>query len=192
MQRSCAIFEGVQGQSCPWTQQIAVRAAQRRVPSKPYALYALAPINEKALRISETRLSLAAISTCSRPRFTSPSSAPSPIRRNKSLDEASITLGANSFTTLRRVILPLMGPAILAALTYSFVRAITSVSAVIFLVSARHNMATSFIVGRVENNEYGIAIAYATVLIVTMLAAILLLQALIGRRRLRRIDRVAA
>jgi iron(III) transport system permease protein len=111
---------------------------------------------------------------------------------DKSLDEASIMLGANSFTTLRRVILPLMGPAILAAITYSFVRAITSVSAVIFLVSARHNMATSFIVGRVENNEYGIAIAYSTVLIITMLAAILALQAVIGRRRLRRSDRVAA
>jgi iron(III) transport system permease protein len=66
------------------------------------------------------------------------------------------------------------------------------VSAVIFLVSARHNMATSFIVGRVENNEFGIAIAYSTVLIVTMLVAILLLQAVIGRRRLRRADRVAA
>lgn len=110
---------------------------------------------------------------------------------DKSLDEASIMLGANSFTTLRRVILPLMGPAILAAMTYSFVRAITSVSAVIFLVSARHNLATNFIVGRVENNEYGIAIAYSVVLIVTMLLAILLLQAVIGRRRLRRTDRVA-
>ncbi len=109
---------------------------------------------------------------------------------DKSLDEASIMLGANSATTLRRVILPLLGPAILAAITYSFVRAITSVSAVIFLVSARHNMATAFIVGRVENNEYGIAIAYSAVLIVTMLVAILLLQALIGRRTLRRTDRV--
>ncbi|MDV7272116.1 iron ABC transporter permease [Thioclava sp. A2] len=107
-----------------------------------------------------------------------------------SLDEASITLGANSATTLRRVILPLMGPAILAALTYSFVRAITSVSAVVFLVSARHNMATSFIVGRVENGEYGIAIAYASVLIVTMLAVILAMQLVIGRRTLRRADRV--
>lgn len=107
-----------------------------------------------------------------------------------SLDEASVTLGANSFTTVRRVILPLMGPAILAALTYSFVRAITSVSAVIFLVSAKHNMATSFIVGRVENGEFGIAIAYSAVLIVTMLIAILLLQLLIGTRRLRRTDRV--
>ncbi len=107
-----------------------------------------------------------------------------------SLDEASATLGANSFTTVRRVILPLMRSAILAALTYSFVRAITSVSAVIFLVSAKHNMATSFIVGRVENGEFGIAIAYSAVLIVTMLAAILLLQLLIGTRRLRRVDRV--
>lgn len=111
---------------------------------------------------------------------------------DKSLDEASITLGANSFTTVRRVILPLMGPALLAAITYSFVRAITSVSAVIFLVSARHNLSTNFIVGRVENNEYGIAIAYSVVLIVTMLLAILSLQAVIGRRRLRRSDRVAA
>ncbi len=111
---------------------------------------------------------------------------------DKSLDEASITLGANSATTLRRVILPLLGPAILAALTYAFVRAITSVSAVIFLVSARYNMATSFIVGRVENGEYGIAIAYATVLIFTMLAAILALQLIIGRRKLRRSDRIEA
>ncbi|SNT76160.1 ABC transporter permease [Paracoccus seriniphilus] len=111
---------------------------------------------------------------------------------DRSLDEASIMLGANSFATLRRVILPLMGPAIMAAVTYSFVRAVTSVSAVIFLVSARHNLATNFIVGRVENNEYGIAIAYSVVLIVTMLAAILLLQAVIGRRRLRRADRIAA
>jgi len=109
---------------------------------------------------------------------------------DKSLDEASITLGASSFTTVRRVIAPLMGPAIMAALTYSFVRAITSVSAVIFLVSAKYNMATSFIVGRVENGEFGLAIAYSAVLIVTMLVAILLLQAIIGRRRLRRSDRV--
>ncbi|WP_136656860.1 iron ABC transporter permease [Nitratireductor sp. XY-223] len=109
---------------------------------------------------------------------------------DRSLDEASITLGANSFTTVRRVIAPLLGPAMLAALTYSFVRAITSVSAVIFLVSAQHNMATSFIVGRVENGEFGLAIAYSTVLIITMLSAILLLQLAIGRRRLRRRDRL--
>jgi iron(III) transport system permease protein len=47
-------------------------------------------------------------------------------------------------------------------------------------------MATSYIVGRVENNEYGIAIAYATVLILVMLAVIGLMQLAVGRRSIGR------
>lgn len=103
-----------------------------------------------------------------------------------SLDEASLTLGANSSRTMRRVILPLMRPAILAALVYSFVRAITSISAVIFLVSAKYNMATAYIVGLVENGEYGIAIAYSSVLILVMITVIGTFQVLVGERRLKR------
>ena len=108
---------------------------------------------------------------------------------DKSLDEASLTLGANSWQTFRSIILPLLRPAILAALVYSFVRAMTAISAVIFLVSARYDMATSYIIGRVENNDYGLAIAYSTVLIFVMFAAIGLFQFLVGRRQLgRRLD----
>ena len=103
-----------------------------------------------------------------------------------SLDEASLTLGAASGRTLTRVILPLLRPAIMAALVYSFVRAITSISAVIFLVSAKYNMATAYIVGLVENGQYGVAIAYSSVLIVVMVAVIATFQLLVGERRLRR------
>ncbi|NLR97139.1 iron ABC transporter permease [Rhizobium sp. P38BS-XIX] len=110
---------------------------------------------------------------------------------DKSLDEASLTLGANSFRTIRKVILPLLRPAITAALVYSFVRAITSISAVIFLVSAQYNMSTAFIVGLVENGEYGVAIAYSSALIVVMIAVITGFQFLVGERRLRRENRVA-
>jgi iron(III) transport system permease protein len=99
---------------------------------------------------------------------------------------ASLTLGARTGTTMRRVVLPLLRPAIVAALVYSFVRAMTAVSAVIFLVSARYNLATAYIVGRVEAGEFGLAIAYSSVLIVVMLAAILLIQWLVGERRLGR------
>jgi iron(III) transport system permease protein len=105
---------------------------------------------------------------------------------DKSLDEASLTLGARSFATVRRVILPLLRPAIVASLVYSFVRAMTAVSAVIFLVSAEWNMATTYIVGRVEAGEFGLAIAYSSVLIVVMLIAILGIQAAVGERRLGR------
>ena len=104
----------------------------------------------------------------------------------KSLDEASLMLRARSFSTIRRVILPLLRPAIVASLVYSFVRAMTSVSAVIFLVSAEYNLATAYIVGRVEAGEFGLAIAYSSVLILIMLAAVLLIQLLVRERRLGR------
>ncbi len=110
---------------------------------------------------------------------------------DKSLDEASLTLRANSFRTVRKVILPLLRPAITAALVYSFVRAITSISAVIFLVSAEYNMSTAYIVGLVENGEYGVAIAYSSALIVVMVTVIGGFQLLVGERRLRRENRVA-
>ncbi|NBJ12644.1 ABC transporter permease [Microvirga arsenatis] len=105
---------------------------------------------------------------------------------DKSLDEASLTLGARSATTMRRVVLPLLRPAIVASLVYSFVRAMTAVSAVIFLVTAEYNMATTYIVGRVEAGEFGLAIAYSTVLIVVMLLAIVAIQLAVGERRLGR------
>lgn len=105
---------------------------------------------------------------------------------DKSLDESSLTLGANSWQTFINVILPLLRPAILAALVYSFVRAMTAISAVIFLVSARYNMATSYIIGRVENNDYGLAIAYSTTLIVVMLIVVGAMQYVTGRTNIGR------
>ncbi|MGA1232055.1 MAG: ABC transporter permease, partial [bacterium] len=103
-----------------------------------------------------------------------------------SLDEASLTLGAPSSTTLRKILLPLLRPALLAALVFSFVRAMTAISAVIFLVSADYDMATSYILGRVENADYGLAIAYSSVLIVVMLIAIGGIQWVVGQRQLGR------
>jgi iron(III) transport system permease protein len=109
---------------------------------------------------------------------------------DRSLDEASLTLGARSATTLRRVILPILRPAVATSLVYAFVRAITSVSAVIFLVSGEFNLATVYIVGRAEFGEYGLAIVYSAVLITIMVLALMAIQALVGERRIGR--RVAA
>jgi iron(III) transport system permease protein len=105
---------------------------------------------------------------------------------DRSLDEASLTLGARSATTVRRIVVPLLRPAIVAALIYSFVRAMTAVSAVIFLVTAEWNMATTYIVGRVEAGEFGLAIAYSSALIVFMLAVLMLIEIAVGERKLGR------
>ena len=105
---------------------------------------------------------------------------------DRSLDEASATMGAGAVSTLRHVVLPLLRPAIVAALAFSFVHAMTAVSAVIFLVSARHNLATVYIVGRVEAGEMALAIAYSTVLIVIMLGVVLGIERLVGRAQIGR------
>jgi iron(III) transport system permease protein len=105
---------------------------------------------------------------------------------DKSLDEASTMLRAGTATTLRRVVMPLLKPALVAALVYSFVRSMTTVSAVIFLVTAENELATTYIIGRVGNGDYGVALAYCTVLIVLMSLATALIQALVGERQLGR------
>jgi len=110
---------------------------------------------------------------------------------DKSLDEASTTLGARGLTVLRTILLPLLKPAVVAALVYSFVRAMTTVSAVIFLVSAEYEWATTYIINRVVNGDYGVAIAYSAALILLMLVAIWIIQKLVGQRRIGRRSAVA-
>ena len=105
---------------------------------------------------------------------------------DKSLDEASTMLRAGTATTLRRVVLPLLKPALVAALVYSFVRSMTTVSAVIFLVTAENELATTYIIGRVGNGDYGVALAYCTVLIVLMSLATAAIQFMVGERKLGR------
>ncbi|MCW2480224.1 ABC transporter permease [Candidatus Symbiopectobacterium sp. NZEC135] len=102
---------------------------------------------------------------------------------DKSLDEASLSLRAGAMRTIVYILLPLLRPAILSALIYSFVRAITTVSAIVFLVTPDTRVATAYILNRVEDGEYGVAIAYGSILIVVMLAIIFLFDYLVGESR---------
>jgi iron(III) transport system permease protein len=97
-----------------------------------------------------------------------------------------LTLGSRSFGTLIRVILPMLRPAITTAMVYSFVRAVTAVSAVIFLVTGHYNLATVYIVGRADVGEYGVAIVYSAMLVVFMMLVLLLIQLVVGERRIGR------
>ena len=102
------------------------------------------------------------------------------------LVRAARCLGASEWQLLRRVVLPLLKPALVAALVYSFVRSMTTVSAVIFLVTAQYELATTYIIGRVGNGDYGVALAYCTVLMVLMSVITWGIQKLVGQRQLGR------
>ncbi len=100
---------------------------------------------------------------------------------DRSLEEASITLGASNLRTFNKVVLPLIRPAIFSGLVFSFVRAMTAISAVIFLVTARTKLATTVILGRIEAGRLGLATAYCTLMILTMIAAIVIMHFIVQR-----------
>jgi iron(III) transport system permease protein len=57
---------------------------------------------------------------------------------------------------------------------------------VFFLVTGRYNLATVYIVGRADVGEYGVAIIYSAVLVIFMMLVVVLIQFLIGERRINR------
>ncbi|RKX90896.1 MAG: iron ABC transporter permease [Spirochaetes bacterium] len=97
-----------------------------------------------------------------------------------SIEEAAIDLGADSKSTFRKVTLPLMIPAFFSGLIYSFVRAMTAISAVIFLVSSRWNLMTVQIMSQVESGRLGAAAAFSVILVVIILFAILIIRSILN------------
>ncbi|NKQ34978.1 MAG: iron ABC transporter permease [Chloroflexi bacterium] len=89
-----------------------------------------------------------------------------------SIEEASNSLGADAEHTFRKVTLPLITPALLAGLIFAFTRHMTSLSAIIFLVSPRWRIVTASILSEWEQGGVSLAAAYATVIILFVLLAI--------------------
>lgn len=103
------------------------------------------------------------------------------------MEEAARTLGAGAFTVFRRIVLPLLMPAFVSGMIYSFVRAMTQISAVIFVVSGKWNLLTVFLLGLVENGELSIAAAVAVVLVVIVLAVLGLMKAVLHQWQVRQL-----
>lgn len=110
---------------------------------------------------------------------------------DRSLEEASTMLRANSAITLRRIVMPLVRSALFSGLTFSFVRAMTAVSQVIFLISAGTNLATTQLLSYVETGRLGRGAALASVLTLFMMAVILALYAMNRRLDTRAASEVA-
>lgn len=103
-----------------------------------------------------------------------------------SIEEASGILGADAQYTFRKVTLPLILPATVAGLIFSFTRHMTSLSAIIFLVSPRWRIVTASILSEWEQGGISMAAAYSTIIIVFVLIAISILYVVSNRMMRRR------
>ena len=99
---------------------------------------------------------------------------------DESIEEASINLGASPGRTFWKITVPLIRPALFSGIVYSFVRAMTAVSGIIFLVSARWPLMTSAVLMQVEEGRFGTAAAYSTLLMIFILLMIALMNFALG------------
>jgi iron(III) transport system permease protein len=105
------------------------------------------------------------------------------------IEEAAVDLGAGFSRAFRRVVLPLISPAFISGMVYIFVRCVTAISAVVFVVSAQWQLITVALLHEVDNADLSQAAAYGVVIIVVVLSVILLLDNVLGKLILRRWQR---
>ncbi|HAE21435.1 MAG TPA: iron ABC transporter permease [Spirochaetaceae bacterium] len=96
-----------------------------------------------------------------------------------SIEEAARDLGADESMVFRSIVLPLIRPAFITSMSYTFVRSMTAVSAVIFLISARWYHMTVLIYNFSENLRFGLASVLATTLIIIVMSAFGLMRLLV-------------
>ncbi len=89
---------------------------------------------------------------------------------DRSMEEASASLGAGGFYTFRHVMLPLIMPAFFAALGVMFIRSMTAISATIFLVSIDWTLITVKILENMTEVALGPAAAFSVFVIAVVLA----------------------
>jgi len=94
------------------------------------------------------------------------------------LEEASMSLGADTTRTFLHVTIPLIIPAVLAGMRYLFIHCMTAISATIFLVSVRWTLLTTRILESMTELQFSQASAFSIVLIVLVFIADSIMMAL--------------
>jgi iron(III) transport system permease protein len=102
---------------------------------------------------------------------------------DKSLEEASESLGATSFTTFRRITLPLIMPAFFTGLGVVFIRSMTAISATIFLISINWTLVTVRILENMTELSLGPAAAFSVFVVVLVYAVLWFIGRMLARLR---------
>ena len=95
---------------------------------------------------------------------------------DKSIEESAYDMGADSFKVFMTVTLPLIKDSFLSGLVTAFVRSITAISAIILLVTPKYLLITVHINEFAEKGSFGIACAFATILILITYGAVTLMN----------------
>jgi iron(III) transport system permease protein len=104
---------------------------------------------------------------------------------DKSIEEAAVSLGANPITTFTRVVFPLTKTAFFSNVAFFFMRSMTTISAVIFLISARVKLAAIEIIFLDIDGRTASANAMCTIIIVLVVGMLVVMRLITGKTGLK-------
>jgi iron(III) transport system permease protein len=101
---------------------------------------------------------------------------------DRSIDEAATSLGAGGLRGFRDILLPMLDHALLTAFVTAFVRAVTTLSVVIFLFTPGTTVATITIFQLINDFDWGGATAFTMAVIGMAVVVLAVVWAISGRR----------
>lgn len=150
------------------------------VPGTVLGISYILGFNSKPLALTGTAAILVIVFTFRNMPVAIESGTTTLLQIDNSIEEASTILGADTGYSFRRITLPLLKNAFFSGIVYSFTKAITAVSAVIFLVSPKWKLVTSNIYSLFDLAKYGQAAAFVTMMVGILLVFIGLFNTVIN------------
>ncbi|CAB3925612.1 sulfate ABC transporter permease subunit CysT [Achromobacter anxifer] len=112
----------------------------------------------------------------------------------REIEEAAASLGANRWQTIRRVLLPIIMPALMTGFALAFARAVGEYGSVVFIAGNMpmvSEITPLLIIAKLEAFDYAGAAAIATVMLVLSFALLLVINLLQGWQARRNLGRLA-
>ena len=150
------------------------------VPGTVLGISYILGFNSKPLALTGTGVILVIVFTFRNMPVAIESGTTTLLQIDNSIEDASTILGADTGYSFRRITLPMLKNAFFSGIVYSFTKAITAVSAVIFLVSPRWKLVTSNIYSLFDMAKYGQAAAFVTMMVGILLVFIGLFSTVIN------------
>jgi len=104
-------------------------------------------------------------------------------RIDRNIEEAALTLGASHLMTFWKITVPLIRPGIIAGMLFAFIVSFDNVSVSLFLTNVKLNTLPLAILNYVEYNYDPSVAAISTMLIAFSLVSAVVLERLVGLRR---------
>ena len=89
---------------------------------------------------------------------------------NSRVEDAARDLGAGRFHVTKDIVLPNLRRTFVTGFIYNFSSSMTTVGAVVFLISARHKLAVYTLFDAINSGEYGVASLISSLIILTTIA----------------------